>query len=84
MSPNEKEPPSEPNPDEIRVFERPERGSGGRTWIPVAILAAGLGLSFLMTRHGSFFFFLPIIVPFGFGGGSLFRRWRRGARQRPN
>jgi hypothetical protein len=46
----------------------------------LVVLLVAVALMLLFARSGSRFFFLPIILPFGFGGGSLLRRisgkWR--------
>jgi hypothetical protein len=44
------------------------RGAASTTWL---ILAAGLALSLLLFKFGIWFFFLPIVIPFGLGGRSL-------------
>lgn len=53
--------------DEPRAPE-PARGAS-TTWI---LLAAGLVLSLLLFKFGIWFFFLPIVIPFGLGGRSFF------------
>jgi hypothetical protein len=94
VDPDEREAPPGPLPAE-EIVVVPPRGPGpsersgnggngprGLGWVPWAALVAGLGLSLLLTRHGFFFFFLPIIVPFGLGGGSWLKRWgKRGRRE---
>jgi hypothetical protein len=44
------------------------RGGASVTWL---ILAAGLLLSLLLFKVGIWFFFLPIVIPFGLRGRSL-------------
>jgi hypothetical protein len=48
--------------------EPPARNARGGAWM---ILAAGLALSVLLFKFGIWFFFLPIVIPFGLGGRSL-------------
>jgi hypothetical protein len=93
VDPNDRELSSRPDADEIVTVPPREpgppyrsngRGDGprGLGWVPILALVVGLGLSLLLTRHGFFFFFLPIILPFGVGGGSWLRRWRERRRSR--
>jgi hypothetical protein len=63
---------------EIDIDDEPEtpgepRAGASVTWV---ILAAGLALSLLLFKFGIWFFFLPIIVPFGLRGRSLAPRRR--------
>src|SRR6201999_854159 len=48
----------------------------GASWITPVVLFAGLLLTLILSRLGVRFFFLPIILPFGVGGGRLLRQLR--------
>jgi len=52
----------------------PERPVGSVTWIALVV---GVLLTVLLMRLGIWFFFLPIIIPFGFRGSLLGRRSSR-------
>jgi hypothetical protein len=58
---------------EIVVDDEPV-GSGSAAWVTPVVLFTGLLLTVLLSRAGLRFFFLPIILPFGFGGGRLLRQ----------
>jgi hypothetical protein len=47
----------------------------GPSWITPVVLFLGLVLTVVLFRIGVYFFFLPIILPFGLGGGRLFRHF---------
>jgi hypothetical protein len=47
---------------------------GSASWITPVVLFAGLLLTLILSRLGIRFFFLPIILPFGVGGGRLLRQ----------
>lgn len=50
------------------------RADGGPGFITPVVLFAGLLLTLVLSRIGVHFFFLPIILPFGLGGGRLLRQ----------
>lgn len=60
----------------------PDGDRGAASWITPAALLVGLVVTLLFTRAGAHFFFLPIIIPFGLGGGALARRLRGRFRRR--
>jgi hypothetical protein len=49
--------------------------AGGPSWITPVVLFTGLFLTLILSKIGVHFFFLPIILPFGLGGGRLFRHF---------
>ncbi len=66
-----------PSPRKEILVDEPgatDRGPGAAGWITPAVLFAGVLLTLLLWRGGLHFLFLPIILPFGLGGGRLFRR----------
>lgn len=63
--------------EDLPETAHPHTFSGG--WI---LLAVGVLATILFLRVGWNFFFLPIILPFGFGGGSLVKRALRRLRPR--
>jgi len=44
-------------------------------WLTPVVLFSGLFLTLILSRIGVRFFFLPIILPFGLGGGRLLRQF---------
>jgi hypothetical protein len=47
----------------------------GASWLTPVVLFAGLLLTLILSKVGVRFFFLPIILPFGIGGGRLLRQF---------
>jgi hypothetical protein len=47
----------------------------GPSWVTPVVLFLGLFLTLVLSKIGVHFFFLPIILPFGLGGGRLFRHF---------
>jgi hypothetical protein len=71
----EQEHPAATAPREIVVDDGFEASTPlSASWVTPVVLFAGLLLTLILSRIGVRFFFLPIILPFGFGGGRLLRR----------
>jgi hypothetical protein len=62
-------------PREIVIDDGLEPSSpGSASWITPVVLFAGLFFTLILSKRGVRFFFLPIILPFGLGGGRLLRQ----------
>ncbi|HEX3594725.1 MAG TPA: hypothetical protein VHU80_06475 [Polyangiaceae bacterium] len=52
-----------------------ERTGNWPSWLTPVVLFSGLLLTLILSRAGVHFFFLPLVLPFGLGGGSLLRQF---------
>ncbi|HEX4336114.1 MAG TPA: hypothetical protein VH062_09390 [Polyangiaceae bacterium] len=51
-----------------------DRKANGPSFVTPVVLFGGLLLTLVLSRIGIHFFFLPIIIPFGLGGGRMLRK----------